>query len=273
MSLLEETKLLLRTHRISPNKLLGQNFTIEPSIFQRLVEYAVIKPDDVVLDVGAGLGFLTRLLAARCKQVIAVEVDGEIARVLRGRLRDVHNVEVIQANVLKLQDRFFSKIVSIPPYQISSKLLTWLLPKSFDCAVLVFQREFADKLVACKGSDDYGWLSILVYYYAEVELMDTIPRTMFYPQPEVDSVIVRLEPKKTRSFSVKDEALFKRLVKSLFTNRNRKVKNAILPFLMGIRGVKRENATELVNSIPFRDKRVRELDPDDFGAIAHVVIL
>jgi 16S rRNA (adenine1518-N6/adenine1519-N6)-dimethyltransferase len=272
MSLLEETKLLLRTHRISPNKLLGQNFTIEPSIFHRLIEYADVKPDDVVFDVGAGLGFLTRLLAARCKQVIAVEVDAAIARILRERMRDVRNVEVIQADVLKLQDHSFSKIVSIPPYQISSKLLTWLLPKSFDCAVLVFQREFANKLVACKGSDDYGWLSILVYYYAEVELMDTIPKMIFYPQPKVDSVIVCLEPRKARPFSVKDDALFKRLVQSLFTNRNRKVKNAILPFLKGIRGVKRENATELVKSIPFRDKHVRELDPDDFGVIAHVVI-
>lgn len=272
MSLLEETKLLLRSHRISPNKLLGQNFTIEPSIFQRLVEYAVVKPDDVVLDVGAGLGFLTRLLAANCRQVIAVEVDAAIAHVLREQLRDISNAEVIRADVLKLQDHSFSKVVSIPPYQISSKLLTWLLPKSFDCAVLVFQREFADKLVACKGSRDYGWLSILAYYYAEVELMDTIPETMFYPQPKVDSVIVRLEPKKRRPFSVKDEALFKQLVQSLFTNRNRKVRNAILPFVKGIRGVKRENAAELVNSIPFRNSRVRELDPDDFGAIAHVVI-
>jgi 16S rRNA (adenine1518-N6/adenine1519-N6)-dimethyltransferase len=271
MSLLETTKLLLRTHRISPNKLLGQNFTVEPSLFHRLIDYASLSSGDVVLDVGAGFGFLTKLLANNCKRVVAVEADGAIAEVLRNQLRGLSNVETIQGNVLKVQVPYFNKAVSIPPYQISSKLLAWLSPKEFDCAVLVFQREFANKLVASVRSDDYGWLTVVAYYYVETELLNAVPKSTFYPEPSVDSVILRLKPKKPKPFYLKDEKSFQRFAQSLFTNRNRKVKNAVLPFLKGIRVMKQEDLNKSINAIPFRDKRVRELAPEDFGALANAL--
>jgi 16S rRNA (adenine1518-N6/adenine1519-N6)-dimethyltransferase len=271
MSLLETTKLLLRTHRISPNKPLGQNFTIEPSLFHRLIDYASLSSDDVVLDVGAGFGFLTKLLANNCKRVVAVEADGAIAEVLRNQLRGLSNVETIQGNVLKVQVPYFNKAVSIPPYQISSKLLAWLLPKEFDCAVLVFQKEFANKLVASVGSDDYGWLTVVAYYYVETELLNLVPKSTFYPEPSVGSVILRLKPKKPKPFYLKDEKSFQRFAQSLFTSRNRKVKNAVLPFLKGICAMKQEDLNKSINAIPFRDKRVRELAPEDFGALANAL--
>jgi 16S rRNA (adenine1518-N6/adenine1519-N6)-dimethyltransferase len=271
MSLLETTKLLLRTHRISPNKLLGQNFTIEPSFFQLLIDYTSLDSNDVALDVGAGFGFLTRMLASNCKRVIAVEADRIVAEVLRDQLRGLSNVETIEGNVLKAHVPCFNKVVSIPPYQISSKLLAWLLPKEFDCAVLVFQKEFADKLVASVRSDDYGWLTVVAYYYVEAELLSTVPKSTFYPEPNVDSTIVRLRPKKPKPFCLKDEKSFQRFAQSLFTNRNRKVKNAVLPFLKGIRAMKQEDLDKLINAVPFRDKRVRELAPEYFGVLANAL--
>jgi 16S rRNA (adenine1518-N6/adenine1519-N6)-dimethyltransferase len=271
MSLLETTKLLLRTHRISPNKLLGQNFTIEPSIFRRLIDYASLGSDDVVLDVGAGFGFLAKLLANNCKSVVAVEADRVVAEVLRDQLRGSSNVETIQGNVLKVQVPRFNKVVSIPPYQISSKLLAWLLPKGLDCAVLVVQKEFANKLVASVGSDDYGWLTVVTHYYVETELLDAIPKSTFYPEPNVDSVIICLKPKKPKPFRLKDEKSFQRFVRSLFINRNRKVKNAVLPFLKGMRAMKQEDVDKLISTIPFRNKRLRELSPEDFGALANAL--
>jgi len=272
MSLLEETKQLLRAHRISPNKLLGQNFTIESSILERVVDCASLTNGDVVLDIGAGFGFLTRLLAGRCRRVVAVEADEAVAGVLREQLAGIDNVEVIRGNVLKTELPAFSKVVSIPPYQISSKLVTWLFKKHFNQAILVFQKEFANRLVASVGSDDYGWLSVWAYYYSETELLDKVPKWMFYPEPQVDSVVIRLTPKEPKPFAVKNEEQFATFAQSLFTNRNRKVRNAVLPFLRGVLGMSKEDACRRVEGSPFRDRRPRELAPEDIGELANALV-
>jgi len=262
MSLLAETKLLLRKYQIFPKRTLGQNFMVDSPVFQRMTDYAMLRKEDVVLDVGAGLGFLTRFLANRCRNVLAVEADSRLAEVLREELRDLSNVRIVEGDILKVHVSGFNKVVSIPPYHISSRLLQWLLHENFDCAVLVFQREFADRLVASMGSDEYGWLAVLAYYHVEVELLDDVPKWMFYPQPKVDSIIVFLKPKKPPPFALKNEALFKRLVRSLFTQRNRKVRNAISSFL---------KSEPSVVSVPFCDRRVRELAPEDFGVLANAL--
>jgi 16S rRNA (adenine1518-N6/adenine1519-N6)-dimethyltransferase len=272
MSLLERTKLLLRRNRIYPKKSLGQNFLVDSSIFQFLADYCSLKPKDVVLDIGAGLGFLTRFLASACGEVLAVESDKRLVKALREQLKDLSNVKVIEGNVLKVKLPHFNKIVSIPPYNISSPLLLWLLSKEFDCAVLIFQKEFTHRLSASVGGKDYGWLAVVAYYYVEVEILDAIPKWMFYPQPEVDSVIVRLKPKKPKPFTLKSETFFRQLMQSLFTHRNKKVKNAVSSFMKGKRGMIPEDAIKIVETLHFRDKRVRELAPEDFGALANVLV-
>jgi 16S rRNA (adenine1518-N6/adenine1519-N6)-dimethyltransferase len=268
MSLLEKTKFLLRKHRIFPNKLLGQNFMVEPSVLQSAINYASIVPSDVVLDIGAGFGFLTRALASKCETVLAVEADAKLVKIMHEQLKDLPNVKIIQGDALKVPIPHFNKVVSIPPYNISSPLLLWLFSQKFDCAVLVLQKEFADRLVASVGNEYYGWLAVVAYYHVEVDVLDGVPKWMFYPQPKVDSVIVRLRPKKLRPFKIKDEALFKQFVQSLFTRRNRKVRNAIVPFIQS----RRASDAKIAESSPFHDKRVRELAPEDFGALFNEVI-
>jgi len=225
-----------------------------------------------VLDIGAGLGFLTRFLADKCKAVLAVESDSRLVRVLREQLGDLPSVKVIEGDVLKVQIPQFNKVVSIPPYHISSSLLLWLFNKNFECAVLIFQKEFANRLVASVGSGDYGWLTVFAYYHVEVELLDEVLRWMFYPQPEVDSIFVRLKLKKPPPFRLKNEAVFKRLVQALFTQRNRKVRNAVLPFVKSTQVTNAENVVKLADSLPFHSKRVRELAPEDFGALANAFV-
>ncbi|MGB9853208.1 MAG: 16S rRNA (adenine(1518)-N(6)/adenine(1519)-N(6))-dimethyltransferase RsmA [Candidatus Bathyarchaeales archaeon] len=269
MSLLEETKHLLRRHRIFPKKSLGQHFMIEPLIFQLLAERASLVIDDVVLDIGAGFGFLTRFLAEKCGKVLAVELDSKLVKVLRENLRNLPNVEVFGGNLFKAHIPQFTKIVSIPPYNISSALLKWLFNKNFACAVLVFQKEFANRLVASVGSEDYGWLTVLAYYHFEVELFDEVPKWMFYPPPEVDSIILRLTPT-SPPFHVKNYALFERLVQTLFTQRNRKVRNAIQSFIRR-RYASVEDAARVADSLPFHNRRVRELAPEDFGELANAL--
>jgi 16S rRNA (adenine1518-N6/adenine1519-N6)-dimethyltransferase len=272
MSLLERTKFLLRRHRIYPKKSLGQNFLVDYSIFQLLADYCSLNPKDVVLDIGAGLGFLTRFLAGACGEVLAVESDKRLVKVLREQLKDLSNVKVIEGNVLNAELPHFNKIVSIPPYHISSPLLLWLFSKDFDYAVFIFQKEFAHRLSASVGNEDYGWLAVVAYYYVEVEILDAIPKWMFYPQPEVDSVIVRLKPKKPKPFNLRNETFFRQLTQSLFTHRNKKVKNAVSSFLKGARGMTPQDAVKIVETLHFRDKRVRELAPEDFGALANALV-
>jgi 16S rRNA (adenine1518-N6/adenine1519-N6)-dimethyltransferase len=265
---LEETKSLLRDHQIVPNKLLGQNFMVDSSIYPKLSRLAALNKRDVVLDAGAGFGFLTRYLADKCKAVLAVEKDPHLALVLREQVKDLTNVKVIEGNVFKVPLPAFNKTISFPPYYLSSQLIMWLLDKQLDYAVLIVQKEFADRLLAQVGGEEYGWLTVVTCQRAEAEVLDEVPKWMFHPQPNVESVILRLTPWQTQPFTVKDTAFFRRMVKWLFTQRNKKLDNAIAPFLRSELKVDKAKAAEIASSLPQRDKRARELAPKDFGAIA-----
>lgn len=269
MEYLQRAKRLIHIYRIHPRKRLGQNFVVDSCLLHSVVSYADLTHNDEVLEAGAGLGFLTRLLSSRCKRVIAVEVDPKLAAVLREQLSDLDNVELIEADVLEVDIPRFDKIVSTPPYSISSPLLFWLFEKSFKLAVLVFQEEFARRLAATVGSKDYSRLTVAAYYRADVELLDHISKNSFYPPPDIDSIIVRLKPK-PKPFMVKDERVFFDFVRTVFTQRNKKLRNAVLPFLIK-RKLKKEQAQVLADKLTFHDKRVRELAPEDLGAIANEI--
>jgi len=241
------------------------------ALLQRMISYAALNNKDVVLEVGAGFGFLTQLLSQRCKKVVAVEVDPKLIQALRKQLQDIENIELIEGDVLKVSIPSFNKVVSTPPYSISSPLFFWLLERPFDMAILTFQKEFAERLAAPVGSRDYSRLTVTTYYRADVELLDHMPRTAFYPPPDVDSIIVRLKPKPKPPFKVRDEQAFFELAQAVFTQRNKKLRNAILPFFQK-RGIAKEKAQELADSLTFHDKRVRELAPEDFGALTNEVL-
>jgi 16S rRNA (adenine1518-N6/adenine1519-N6)-dimethyltransferase len=245
---------------------------VESQVFQKMAHYASLDCDDTVLEIGAGLGFLTRFLSEKCNEVLAVEVDTRLADILREQLSCASNVKIIRGNVLTISLPSFNKIVSIPPYQISSRLLVWFLKSAFDCAVLVFQKEFANRLMATVGSEYYGWLTVFTYYHAQVELLDEIPKSMFYPRPKIDSVITRLKAKKPRSSLLRNEASFQRLLQVLFTRRNRTVRNAALTYLKQGSSATKEDVLKIADSLPLSSKRVRELAPEDFGELANAII-
>jgi 16S rRNA (adenine1518-N6/adenine1519-N6)-dimethyltransferase len=268
---LEETKQLLRTHRISPNKLLGQNFMVEPMVYPKLCTYAALSKADVVLDAGAGFGWLTCFLANKSKIVVAVEKDPQVASILREQVKGLDNVMVVEGDVLKASLPNFNKAIAIPPYYLSSQLVMWLLERKVECAVLILQKEFVYRLVASVGSEEYGWLTVVTCQNAEVELLDVVPKTLFFPQPEVDSAIVSLKPWCKKPFDVKDQAFFVRMTKWLFTQRNKKIGKAIAPFIRDNFKMSKQDAEKLALSLPFHDKRARELSPKNFGAIANAL--
>jgi len=270
INLLQRAKHLLRLYSLFPKKRLGQHFTVNSDMLQRLVSHASITKDDIVLEVGAGLGFLTQLLSSKCKKVIAVEVDPKIVRILRKQLHSLQNVDLIEGDILKVSLPPFNKVVSAPPYSISSPLLFRLLERKFDLAVLILQKEFAERLAASVGSKDYGRLTVTIYDRADVELLDYVPRNMFYPPPDVDSMMVRLKPR-APPFQVDDEETFFEVVRTLFTQRNKKVRNALIPFLRK-REITREDAVEFADSIVYGARRVRELAPADFGILTNLLL-
>jgi 16S rRNA (adenine1518-N6/adenine1519-N6)-dimethyltransferase len=272
-NLLEETKLLLRNYRIVPKRRLGQNFLVDPSVFQLMADYAFLTKEDVALDVGAGLGFLTKFLAEKCKNVLAVELDARLVKILHEQLKLCSNIEIIQGDIFMVQIPTFNKIVSVPPYNISSQLLMWLFGKNFECATLVFQKEFAQRLTAPLGSEEYGWLTVITYYNAEVELLDEVPNWMFHPQPEVNSLIVRLKPRVLHPFPVRDEKLFQRLTQFLFTRRNRKVRKVLQSFIKNAGISPTKKMFDLLDSFALQNKRIRELAPEDFGALANALAM
>jgi 16S rRNA (adenine1518-N6/adenine1519-N6)-dimethyltransferase len=267
MNLHQRAKNLLRLHGFFPKQRLGQHFTVNSDILQRLVFHASLTENDFVLEVGAGLGFLTKLLSSKCKKVVAVELDPKIVGILREQLYGLPNVDLIEGDILKVSLPHFNKVVSAPPYSISSPLLFYLLERNFDWAVLILQKEFAERLAASVGSKDYGRLTVTIYYRAEVELLEYVPRTVFYPPPDVDSMIVRLKPRDP-PFHVEDEEIFFDVVRTLFTQRNKKVRNGLIPFLRK-HGITGKEALNLADSMIYSTKRVRELAPEDFGILAN----
>ena len=161
---------------------------------------------------------------------------------------------VIEGDVLKATLPTFNKVIAIPTVLPIFSSYTWLLERKIDHAVMILQKEFAIRLVASMGNEDYGWLTVVTNQQAEVELFDSVPKEMFYPQPEVDSVILSLKPWSKKPFEVKDEKFFTQMVKWLFTQRNKKLGNALAPFLKTNLKLSKHETQKLALTLPFNDK-------------------
>jgi 16S rRNA (adenine1518-N6/adenine1519-N6)-dimethyltransferase len=237
----------------------GQNFLVDKRIAIREIQHASIDENDVVLEIGPGMGILTMLLAEKAKKVIAVELDTELVDKLKTFLPE--NVLLVHEDALKVDFKSlpsFNKIVSNLPFHISSPITFKFLQYDFSSAVLIYQKEFADRMVAQPGGKHYSRLSVGVYYKADCEILETIPKECFFPQPQVDSCMVRLTPRKFPAFPVLDEKFFFDLTRELFNHRRKKIKNTLGELY---RDVKFED-------LPYLDKRVEELTPEQIGELS-----
>ena len=242
---------------------LGQHFLIDERIARRQVEFASIKQDETVLEIGPGLGVLTHLLAEKSGDVVAVEKDRRFCEMLRKELPHVH---IVEGDALKVDLPKFDVVVSNLPYQISSPITFRLLEKRFDRAVLMFQREFADRMVAERGDAGYSRLSVHVYCRAKAEVIEDVPRSAFYPQPEVDSAIVFLRPRPP-PFKIEDETLFVSVVDRLFQHRRKTIENG-LSLHWSEFGGSRDSVREAIQRTGFSGMRAEELTPEQMGLLA-----
>ena len=251
---------------IRPRKRLGQHFLVDSRVALRHVDHARIGPSDTVLEIGPGLGVLTRLLAERTRHVTAIEADRRLAAYLRESLP---GVDVIEGDALTIEWPRFDVMASNLPYQISSPLTFRLLNEPFRRAVLMYQWEFARRMIAKPATADYSRLSVGVYRRSTCEILERVPRNAFHPQPRVDSALVRLEPRPA-PFPIADPERYDAVVDALFQHRRKTVENG-LRFGWKAVATSRVALEAVLPAVPFRTRRVEELSPEEIGRIADAV--
>lgn len=257
---------MLRRLGVGPRKGLGQHFLVDSRVASRHIAHAKVGSSDAVLEIGPGLGVLTRLLAERAKRVIAIEADRRFAAYLR---KSLPQVEIIEGDALKVEWPPFDIMASNLPYQISSPLTFKVLDEPFDRAVLMYQWEFARRMIAKPATADYSRLSVGVYRRASCEILERVPRNAFHPQPRVDSALVRLEPRPS-PFPLADPDLFDAVLNALFEHRRKTVENG-LRLSWPVFAESPEALETILLSLPFRTRRVEELSPEQIGQIADAI--
>lgn len=268
--LLTETQKILKKYNIKPRKRMGQNFLIDSDVLDKQIVYADLQATDIVLEIGAGIGTLTRRLADHAKKIIAVEKDPRLLEILKEQCAQYDNVKIIHDDILQVDIPPFTKVVSNIPYSISSPLTFKLLTYSFDFAIITYQLDFAKRLTAKVGSSEYSRLSVTVYYRAKVNILDRISKDAFYPTPKVNSALVKITPHPP-PFQIEDEILFFEVVRAIFNRKNRKVKTMLSIFLdkQKISISRKQILQELTQELPFLEKRGREMLPEEIGLLTN----
>ena len=263
----DEVKAILESIGKRPTKRLGQHFMLDDSVLRRMVASADLRPGVTVLEIGPGLGNLTEELLRTGARVVAVEQDPEFVRFLSRRFGE--RVELIEADAVEAFLPRFDKVVSNLPYQISSPIIFKLMEVGFEVGVLMLQREFAERMVAKRGTADYGRLTVGVYFHSECEILFNVSKTSFWPQPRVDSCVVRMRPRPP-PFKVGDERLFGEVTKAIFSHRRKKIINSLRAdtAIMG-----RMSSAEAASfaALPYAEKRAEELSPEEIGRLTDVI--
>jgi len=244
-----------------------QHFLTDSRIIERIINYAEIRKTETILEIGAGLGNLTQKIAAKADKVIAIESDPRLV----GALGDLElpNVTIVHGDALKVDFPKFDKVVSNLPYSISSEVTFKLFKHSFKLGILMYQYEFARRMVATPGTKDYSRLSVGAQYFADVEVLEVVPRTAFRPLPEVHSAIVKIVPRPP-TIDVADKEFFFDFVTAVFTQRRKQIKNAIVnaAHMFNVK-----DAKKAVDLLPkeLMHKRPEQLSPEELANLSNLI--
>lgn len=245
---------------------MDQHFLTDTRVADRIISYAEITSSDTVLEIGAGRGKLTEKLEERAGKVYAIEKDRMLCEVLRDKCS---SVEIICGDVLQMDLPEFDLVVANLPYSISSEITFKLFEHTFEMAILMYQLEFAERMVAKPNTRDYSRLSVHTQYFADVRILEVVPKTAFHPQPKVKSAVVEIFPIEP-PFEVDDRDFFFDFVTAVFTQRRKKMKNAILntPQISKIKDVK-----DVVSSLPndLLKGRPEEYTPEELAELSNMV--
>ncbi len=239
MSILEETKFLMKKYHINANKNLGQNFLIDDETVDNIISAANIQPNDLIIEIGPGLGTLTARLLEKASKVIAIELDNEMITILQDRFQFYNNFELIHQDVLKvnLKQKITEnannissvKIVANLPYYITTPIIMKLLEEHLpiESITVMVQKEVADRLTAIPGKKNTGAITYCISYYCEAQEVLFVPNTSFLPSPEVNSAVIHLLIRKNPPVIVRDETFFFRVIQASFMQRRKTLLNGL----------------------------------------------
>jgi 16S rRNA (adenine1518-N6/adenine1519-N6)-dimethyltransferase len=256
---------MLESRGLHPKKRYGQNFVIDPNTIRKVLDVSELTGDEHVLEVGAGLGSLTLGLAQVAGQVTAVEIDERLLPLLRETLAGATNVDVVQADVMRMDlDRDVDSLVANLPYNLAASIVLRVLYEapSVRRLTVMAQREVGERLVAPPGSKVYGQTSVLLAFHAHATLSARISRNAFYPVPDVDSVLVRIDRRPPPDV---DEETFVRVVRASFAQRRKTLRNSLSGLVADVDAL--FDRVEVPSSA-----RAEDVDLDGFVALARAAL-
>ena len=273
------TKEVVNKHNFKFSKSLGQNFLIDDNVIDRILEGARLSETDRIIEVGPGIGTLTREMGKVAENVVAIEIDKTLIPILKETLADLDNVEVVNEDILKVDVQGLIneklnggpvKLVANLPYYITTPIVMKFLEEDIPVTdiVVMVQKEVADRMNAQPSTKDYGALSVAVQYYCDTEIVAKAPRHMFVPQPNVDSIVIGLHVRDEKKYVVDNEDIFFKTVKASFGQRRKTLLNS----LGGLGFLSKDEIREALQAANIDEKRRGEtLSIDEFANLSNEI--
>lgn len=274
------TKEILEKFGFSFKKSLGQNFLIDTNILKKIVDIAQLSPDSAAIEIGPGIGALTEQLAKNCKKVVAFEIDQRLLPILKETLAIYPNTTILHQDVLKanVQDVIDKELAGIKdimvvanlPYYVTTPIIMKLLEENLPIRgiVVMLQKEVANRIAAKPGTKDYGSLSIAIQFYTEAETVMNVPKTVFTPQPNVDSAVIRLTKRKEPLFPVISEEFFFKVTRGSFAQRRKTILNNLMSQLPNGKEKKESILTALSSAEIDQGRRGESLSIEEFARLS-----
>lgn len=273
------TKEVVQKHNFKFSKSLGQNFLIDTNVIDRILEGARVTEGDYVIEVGPGIGTLTKEMGRTAEKVVAIEIDKTLIPILEETLADFPNIEVINQDILKVDVQELVKeklnggpvkLIANLPYYITTPIVMKFLEEDIPVTdiVVMVQKEVADRMNAQPNSKDYGALSVAVQYYCDTEIVAKAPRHMFMPQPNVDSTVIGLHVREEKKYNVDNEDIFFKTVKASFGQRRKTLLNS----LGGLGFLRKDQIKVALQEANIDEKRRGEtLSIEEFASLSNAV--
>ena len=279
-TILEETRFIMNKYKIKANKSLGQNFLINDNIVNTIVESSEVKKSDLIIEIGPGLGTLTKYLLEKAGKVICIELDKKMIEILKDRFALYNNFEIINDDILKVNLKEIisknkenaniknAKIVANLPYYITTPIIMKLLEEKLDLEsiTVMIQKEVANRLIAIPGEKETGAITYSVYYYAKAKEVIEVPNNCFIPEPEVTSKVIKLEIRKEPIIKVEDKEKMFKIIKNAFMQRRKTLLNALTNSKTF---ENKQKGIEILNQLGFNENiRAEKLTLQDFANIS-----
>ncbi|NFM80443.1 16S rRNA (adenine(1518)-N(6)/adenine(1519)-N(6))-dimethyltransferase RsmA [Clostridium botulinum] len=269
------TKEIVNKYEFKFNKNLGQNFLIDESVLEDIIEVAEINKEDTVIEIGPGVGTLTKELLERAKEVYSIELDGDLIPILQEELKEYNNFTLIHKDALKIdfnelmENKDSIKLVANLPYYVTTPIISRLLTEKcdFKSLTIMIQKEVAERINAEPNCKEYGSLTVLVQYYCNTKIIRKVSPNSFIPRPKVDSIVIKLDRLSEPRVRVKSQKLFFNVVRSSFNMRRKTLWNSLKS--LNIDKESMENAFERAGIDPKR--RGETLSIEEFGKLSDCI--